>query len=235
MISQNLPDDFQNDVQYQRLMQAVKYARQNANERRDLDKITGEDFSVIMSRLDAIASHLNGRFKLHYDRLAGGDTSPDLHDDLSVSDIVANQSFTELFEMMDDMEKEKLKADRKKLIPFLLIGVIAIVVIGFFVPGVRVFANILIILSILAFSVMQLGALFGSSFQSANPDVPDYAITLGEEMAKNKRESGMGCRVVFGVLGVIVLTIGLFVGWSQNWWYELIGLAVLILIMIIGR
>ncbi len=229
MTSQNIPDNIQNDALYQRLMQAVQYGRQKANERRDLDKITGEDFSVIMSRLDAIALHLNGRFELHYDRLAGGDTSPDLRDDLSVIEIVANQSFTELFEMMDDMEKEKLKADRKKLFPFLLIGIIAIVVLGFFVPGVRVFANILIILSILAFSVIQLGALFGSSFQSANPYVPDYAITLGEEAAKIRRESGMGCRVVFGVLGVIVLTIGLFVGWGKNWWYELIGLAVLIL------
>ncbi len=43
----------------------------------------------------------------------------------------------------------------------------------------------------------------------------------------------MGCSIAFGVFGAIAFLIGLFLGWGQFWWYELVGMGILIVTVII--
>ncbi len=74
---------------------------------------------------------------------------------------------------------------------YFLLGMGAILVfllVAFFVPALRLPANILIIVIIVSFCVLGFGALFGYSIRPTNPNVPDYAITLGERQAKANRE-----------------------------------------------
>jgi hypothetical protein len=220
---------------YQELLKHENSVTRYALRLKQEKKISDDDYFREIEVAGKIVADVTEHMKDVFSRYYEGTTDEDKKEWVYSNIRAAHNKLDALYPAIDQLESRQVSANKKNTLIMFGAGAIVIFILtAFFVPALRIPAHILILLAIVVSCFFKTNAWFAYGLQSANPNVPAYAVTIYEEEAKRNRENAMGCSVVFGILGAIVFLVGLFLGWGQNWWYELVGLGILVITLVLG-
>jgi len=123
--------------------------------------------------------------------------------------------------------------NKRALVLFCLMAVL-VVALSFIFPSNRRNIGIsLEIFLILAF-LRAINAILSFSMKSANPYVPDYAVTIREQDRKDKDVRFLGGILFVLFLVDVVYIIGLFSKKAPSWWFVPGGIVLLFLVFVLG-
>jgi len=100
------------------------------------------------------------------------------------------------------------------LLLLVIAGPVAVII---FVPATRIFPILLVLAVSIVLVPLYAGDSFRNMFRGPNPNVPDYAVTLGERDAHAAKQ-GQSCMSVLAaiVIGVFCI-LALVFGWYKSW------------------